>query len=71
MLLVVTLQSVGEDSRPDKSVYDKLSMEDMLLLPALHQCKFVRLGVRFWLCGVAGFGKVSYVEHLLLTLLLK
>ena len=36
MVLVVTLQSVGEDSWPDKSVYDKLSTEDMLLLPALH-----------------------------------
>ena len=69
MLLVVTLQSVGEDPRPDKSVFDKLSMEDMLLLPAIHV--FVRLGVRFWLRGVAGSGQVSYIAHLLLRLLLK
>ena len=42
MLLVVTLKSVTEDSRPDRGVYDKLSIEDMLLLPALHVIDLLR-----------------------------
>ena len=63
LLLVMKLQTVDEnfDQMTIHSMSDKFSLDivERYASTLSTPCKFVRLGVRFWLCGDAGSSKVS------------